>query len=51
MMNNNYIWSISLERLVEKTIEHNGKTYVWNDMDCLYYNINGDESDYLMLED
>ena len=51
MMNNNYIWSISFEMLVQKTIKRDGKRYTWNDFDCVYYCDNGDEEDYIMLED
>lgn len=50
-MMNNYIYSISLDRMILKTVESNGKTYTWNDIDCLYYCDNGDENDYMMLED
>lgn len=51
MMNNNYIYSISLEGMIMKTVESNGKTYTWNDFDCVYYNDNGDEEDYIMLDE
>lgn len=50
-MNKNYIYSISLDGMVLKTVECNGKTYSWNDIDCVYYNDNGDENDYLMLDE
>ena len=46
-----YTWSNSLDGMVVKTIERNGETYTWNDMDCIYYNTNGDESDYIMPSD
>lgn len=46
-----YIFSISLDTMIQKTIECNGKTYTWNDIDCVYYNDNGNEEDYIMLED
>ena len=50
-MMNNYIYSISLDGMVRKTVESNGNTYTWNDIDCVYYNDNGDENDYLMLDE
>lgn len=46
-----YTWSNSLDGMVVKKIERNGKSYSWNDRDCVYYNDNGDESDYIMPGD
>ena len=50
-MINNYIYSISLDGMVLKTVESNGNTYTWNDIDCVYYNDNGNEEDYIMLDE
>lgn len=44
------IWSDSLDEYVwEKVRYKDGDTYHWDDVNCLYWNDNGDESDYLMI--
>ena len=44
------IWSDSLDEYVwEKVKYKDGDTYHWDDVNLLYWNDNGDESDYLMI--
>lgn len=44
------IWSDSLDEYVwEKVKYKDGDTYHWDDVNSLYWNDNGDESDYLMI--
>lgn len=44
------VWSDSSEEYVWERIKHkNGDTYHWDDTNELYWNDNGDESDYLMI--
>ena len=41
------VYSDSLDTYVYKNVKYEGDTYEWNDYDCLYYNTNGDEEDYM----
>lgn len=42
------IWSHSLEEMVVERFTYKGHLYIWNDLDCVYYDeTEGDES-YLM---
>ena len=44
------IWSDSLDEYVwEKVKYKDSDAYHWDDINCLYWNDNGDESDYLMI--
>ena len=44
------VWSDSGEEYVWERVKHkNGDTYHWDDVNELYWNDNGDESDYLMI--
>lgn len=42
------IWSTSLEEMIVRSFIYKKHKYVWNDLDCVYYDeTEGDES-YLM---
>lgn len=38
-----YIYSDSLDEMVLKSFIYKGKRYIWNDLDCVYYNADSDE--------
>lgn len=44
-----YVWSNSLSQMVVAKFKYkDGDTYTWDDVNCLYWNDNGDEDDYFM---
>lgn len=38
-----YIYSDSLDEMVLRKFEYKGKTYEWDDLDMVYYNVDSDE--------
>ena len=41
-------YSDSFDEMVQKDFTYKGNKYTWNDIDCVYYNDNGDEDDFFM---
>jgi len=38
MKMSNYVWSSSLDEMIQKEFTLKGEKYEWNDIDCVYYN-------------
>lgn len=42
------VYSDSFDEMIQKDFTYKGNKYTWNDIDCVYYNDNGDEEDFFM---
>lgn len=42
------VYSDSFDEMIQKDFTCKGNKYTWNDLDCVYYNDNGDEDDFFM---
>lgn len=42
------VYSDSFDEMIQKDFTYKGNKYTWNDLDCVYYNDNGDEEDFFM---
>lgn len=48
ILSSSTVYSDSFDEMIQKDFTYKGNKYTWNDIDCLYYNDNGDEFDYFM---
>lgn len=45
---NNYVWSDSLDEMVVKQFTYKNHVFVWNDIDCVYYDETAGDESYCM---